>query len=96
MATFVQENHQGELFQWEMGAFPNVVLGGSLRAVLVFVLQLYPRGYKAQNCSAAKLFWMILELSDLQKFAGMICEASLKVNLKKSIYCFITAANSRR
>lgn len=58
--------------------------------LVLFVLQLYPRGYKEEKNFSAKFCWMILESPDLQKSAGKIYEVSLKASLEKSISCFIT------
>lgn len=102
MSTFVQENHQGvfpegEFFQQETGAFSNLVLGGSLWALVVFVLQLYPQGDEDQKeCLEAKLYWMILELTVFQKSAGKFCKVSLKASLKKNISCFIVTVVFRK
>lgn len=64
---------------------------------MVFVLQLYPQGYEEQKERLeAKLYWMILELLVFQKFAGKICNMSLKASLKKSISCFIVTVVFRR
>lgn len=89
-STFVHENHQrvfpaGRFFQWETGAFSDFVLGGSLAALVWFVVQLCPLGSDRQKeRSEAKLCWMILELPVFQKAVGKVCRVSLKMSLKKA------------
>lgn len=89
-STFVHENRQrvfpaGRFLQWEAGAFSDFVPGGSLAALVWFVVQLCPPGWDRQKeRSEAKLCWMILELPVFQKAAGKICGVSLKVSLEKA------------
>lgn len=64
--------------------------------LVLFVLQLYPQGYKEEKNCSEKFCWMILESPDFQKYAGKIYEVSLKASLKKSISCFVTPAVSKR